>query len=180
MRKLLIMSAALAAGALSLPAMAAQQSEQTSTSQQSAANQGNEVTGTVTEVSKDKQQITVNGQKFRMEMGGGAAMMPNVGDRITLYYQERDGQKTVTRIGQAQKEASAQTGQQSAANEDNKVTGTVTEVDKDKQQITVDGQKFRMEMGGGAAMMPQVGSKITLYYEENNGQKTVTRIGQAK
>ena len=37
-----------------------------------------------------------------------------------------------------------------------------------------------MPMGGGAAVMPQVGSKVTLYYEEKNGQKTVTRIGQAQ
>jgi ribosomal 50S subunit-recycling heat shock protein len=171
MRKLLIMSAALMAGALSLPAMAAQQS---------TATEGTKLTGTVTEVSKDKQQITINGQQLRMEMGGGAAMMPNVGDTVTLYYQERNGEKTVTRIGQAQEGASGQSGQQTAANEDNKVTGTVTEASKDKQQITVDGQKFRMEMGGGAAMMPNVGDKVTLYYEERDGQKTVTRIGQAQ
>ena len=102
MRKLLIISAALAAGALSLPALAAQQSQQSSTGQQIAANEDNKVTGTVTEVSKDKQEITLDGQKFRMEMGGGAAMMPSVGDKITLFYEERNGQKTVTRIGQAQ------------------------------------------------------------------------------
>jgi hypothetical protein len=184
MRKLLIMSAALAAGALSLPAVAAQQSQETSTGQQAAATEGTKVTGIVTEASKDKQQITVNGQQFRMEMGGGAAMWPQVGDQITLYYQERNGQKTVTSIGPAQSQsgsASQNAGnQQTAAAEGNKVTGIVTEASKDKQTITINGQQFRMEMGGGAAMWPQVGEDVTIYYQERNGKKTVTRIGQAE
>jgi hypothetical protein len=101
MRKLLIIAAALAAGTLSLTAGAAQQSAQTSANQQMAANEGTKVTGTVTEADKDKQQITVDGQTYRMEMGGGAALWPSVGDKITLYYQDRNGEKTVTRIGQA-------------------------------------------------------------------------------
>jgi hypothetical protein len=67
-----------------------------------------------------------------------------------------------------------------AAQEGNKVTGTVTEADRDKQQIKIGGQTFTMKMGGGAAVMPSVGDKVTLYYEDNNGQKTVTRIGQAQ
>ena len=67
-----------------------------------------------------------------------------------------------------------------AAQEDMKATGMVTKVDKDKHQIKVGDQTFMMPMGGGAAVMPQVGSKVTLYYEEKNGQKTVTRIGQAQ
>ena len=74
----------------------------------------------------------------------------------------------------------AQAAQQTAANEDMKATGLVTKVDQDKHMITVDKQTFMMPMGGGAAVMPQVGSKVTLYYEEKNGQKTVTRIGQAQ
>jgi hypothetical protein len=28
--------------------------------------------------------------------------------------------------------------------------------------------------------MPQVGAEVTLYYEEKDGEKTITRIGQAE
>ena len=80
----------------------------------------------------------------------------------------------------AQIGTTAQAAQQTAANEDMKATGMVTKVDQDKHQIKVGDQTFMMPMGGGAAVMPQVGSKVTLYYEEKNGQKTVTRIGQAQ
>jgi Cu/Ag efflux protein CusF len=186
MRKLLIMSAALAAGALALPAVAAQQSQQSSANQQTTADPGTKVTGMVTEADKDTQQITINGQTFHMEHGGGAAMFPNIGDEVTLYYEERNGQKTVTRIGQPQKGAAAQAGQQNsgnqqtAADEGNKVTGTVTNVDQNKQEITIDDQTYQMLLGAGAGLEPQVGAKVTAYYEDRNGKKTITRIGQAE
>ena len=102
MRKLLILSAALAAGALSLPAVAAQQSEQTSTSQQTAANEGEKVTGTVTNVDQNKQEITIDGQKYKLLLGAGAGLEPQVGSKVTAYYEEKNGQKTITRIGQPQ------------------------------------------------------------------------------
>jgi hypothetical protein len=102
MRKLLILSAALAAGALSLPAVAAQQPEQTSTSQQTAANEGQKVTGTVTNVDQNKQEITIDGQKYQLLLGAGAGLEPQVGAKVTAYYEERNGQKTITRIGQAE------------------------------------------------------------------------------
>jgi hypothetical protein len=102
MRKLLILSAALAAGALSLPAVAAQQSGQTSTSQQTAANEGQKVTGTVTNVDQNKQEITIDGQKYTLMLGAGAGIQPEVGTKVTAYYEERDGKKTITRIGQPQ------------------------------------------------------------------------------
>jgi hypothetical protein len=62
-----------------------------------------------------------------------------------------------------------------------KVTGMVTEVDQDKHEITIDDQTFVMpEESGGASLMPQVGAEVTLYYEEKDGEKTITRIGQAE
>jgi Cu/Ag efflux protein CusF len=97
MRKLLIMSAALATGALSMTALAEQQTQQT------AANEGMKATGKVMEVDKDSGQITVNDQTYVMpKESGGAAMMPQVGAEVTLYYEEQNGQKMITRIGQAQ------------------------------------------------------------------------------
>jgi Protein of unknown function (DUF1344) len=62
-----------------------------------------------------------------------------------------------------------------------KVTGMVTEVDEDTNEITIDDQTFVMpEESGGASLMPQVGAEVTLYYEEEDGEKTITRIGQAE
>ncbi|MCE3249566.1 MAG: hypothetical protein K0R41_3391, partial [Geminicoccaceae bacterium] len=62
-----------------------------------------------------------------------------------------------------------------------KVTGMVTDVDKDANEITIDGKNYIMsDTGGGAAMMPQVGAEITLFYREEGGQNLITRIGQAQ
>lgn len=62
-----------------------------------------------------------------------------------------------------------------------KVTGMVTEVDEDTHEITIDDQTYVMpKESGGASLMPQVGSEVTLFYEEQDGQKTITRIGQAE
>jgi hypothetical protein len=62
-----------------------------------------------------------------------------------------------------------------------KVTGMVTEVDQDTNEITIDDQTFVMpKESGGASLMPQVGAEVTLYYEEKDGEKTITRIGQAE
>jgi hypothetical protein len=62
-----------------------------------------------------------------------------------------------------------------------KVTGMVTEVDQDTHEITIDDQTFVMpKESGGASLMPQVGAEVTLYYEEKDGEKTITRIGQAE
>ncbi len=97
MRKVLIALAALTAGALSLNASAGQQIQQT------AANDEMKATGTVTDVDQDKHEITIGDQTYMMPpMGGGAAMMPQVGADVTITYEVRDGMKTVTRIGQAQ------------------------------------------------------------------------------
>jgi hypothetical protein len=62
-----------------------------------------------------------------------------------------------------------------------KVTGTVTEVDQDTHEITIDDQIYVMpKESGGASLMPQVGAEVTLFYEEMDGQRTITRIGQAQ
>jgi opacity protein-like surface antigen len=98
MRKLLMMSAALAAGMLSLSGATSQAAQPTQQSQKMAAK-GMKVTGMVTAANLGKQQITVDGQTFKMAMGGGETVWPQVGADVTLYYQNRNGQKTVTRIG---------------------------------------------------------------------------------
>jgi hypothetical protein len=78
-------------------------------------------------------------------------------------------------------EALAQHKQQGGAEEDMKVTGMVTEADQQTKEITIDDQKFVMpDEGGGAALFPQVGAEITLFYREEGGQKVITRIGQAE
>jgi hypothetical protein len=115
MRKLLMMSAALAAGMLSLSGATSQAAQPT----QQMAAKSMKVTGMVTAANLNKQQITVDGQTFQMAMGGGETVWPQVGAGVTLYYQNRNGQKTVTRIGQAQSQnqMTAAAGQQMAANE---------------------------------------------------------------
>ena len=56
-----------------------------------------------------------------------------------------------------------------------KVTGMVTEVDQDTNEITIDDQTFVMpEESGGASLMPQVGAEV------KDGETTITRIGQAE
>jgi hypothetical protein len=44
----------------------------------------------------------------------------------------------------------------------------------------IDGQSFDMQQSGPLALTPQVGQKVTVFYEERNGQKVITRIGQGK
>jgi Cu/Ag efflux protein CusF len=67
------------------------------------------------------------------------------------------------------------------AQDDMKVTGMVTEVDKDTNEITVDDETFVMpDSAGGASVMPQVGAEITLFYREEGDEKLITRIGQAQ
>ena len=59
--------------------------------------------------------------------------------------------------------------------------GAGAKVDKDANEITIDGKNYIMsDTGGGAAMMPPVGAEITLFYREEGGQNLITRIGQAQ
>jgi hypothetical protein len=71
-------------------------------------------------------------------------------------------------------------GQQEAGNEGTKVTGTVMKVDQNAGQITIDDQTYQLLLGAGAGLEPQVGTKVTAYYEDKGGKKTITKIGQAE
>jgi hypothetical protein len=95
MRKLMLIGAALAAGAFGLNQALAQQ--------QQAAEEDMKVTGMVTEADQETKEITIDDQKFVMpEEGGGASLFPQVGAEVTVFYREEGGQKVITRIGQAQ------------------------------------------------------------------------------
>jgi hypothetical protein len=67
-----------------------------------------------------------------------------------------------------------------ATSEAHKVTGTVEKIDDHTGRFVIDGQTFVMLQSGPLALEPQVGHKVTLFYEERNGQNVVTRIGQAQ
>ena len=61
------------------------------------------------------------------------------------------------------------------------VTGIVTQADKQAGWIIVDGQTYvRSQKGGGDVGMPATGEKVTLSYQERDGQKVITKLGQAK
>ena len=61
------------------------------------------------------------------------------------------------------------------------VTGIVTQADKQAGWIVVDGQTYVLsQKGGGDVGLPAVGEKVTLAYQERDGQKVITRLGQAK
>jgi hypothetical protein len=51
-------------------------------------------------------------------------------------------------------------------------------VDQSTGEITIDDQTYQLLLGAGAGLEPQVGAKVTAYYEERDGKKTITRIGQ--
>jgi hypothetical protein len=62
-----------------------------------------------------------------------------------------------------------------------KVTGIVTEADRETKEITIGDKTFVMpEEGGGASLFPQVGAEVTVFYEEQGGKNVITRIGQAQ
>jgi hypothetical protein len=66
-----------------------------------------------------------------------------------------------------------------AASEANMMTGMVQKVDQRHGWVVIDGQTFVMKDSGPLALVPQVDHKVTPFYEERNGQKVITRIGQA-
>ena len=67
--------------------------------------------------------------------------------------------------------------QQGSGEEGTEVTGMVTAADPQTQKITIDDQSYVMPKEG-AALFPQVGSEVALFYKEEGGQKMITRIGQ--
>ena len=74
----------------------------------------------------------------------------------------------------------AQQDQGQAAADEMKVTGMVTEADQTTKEITIGDKTFVMQDQAGTAMFPQVGSEVTVFYEEQDGKNVVTRIGQAQ
>ncbi len=63
---------------------------------------GTEVTGIVTQADKQAGWIVVDGQTYTLSQeGGGEVTLPAAGQKITFSYQERGGQRVITRIGQA-------------------------------------------------------------------------------
>ena len=98
MRKLMLVAAALAAGAVGLNETAAQQTQQ----QGQAAEEAMKVTGMVTETDETTHEITIGDKTFVMPEQSGTAMFPQVGAEITVFYEEQDGKNVITRIGQAQ------------------------------------------------------------------------------
>jgi hypothetical protein len=90
MPRFMLIAATLAAGVLSLGGAVAQQQDQ------------QQVSGTVTEADEQTHTITVNDQTFVMPEQSGTALFPQVGDKITLFYEEQGEEKVITRIGQQQ------------------------------------------------------------------------------
>jgi len=96
MRRSMLMTAVVAAGALSLGGALAQQA------QLQASEDDQEVTGTVTAADEETHEIVIDDQTFVMEPHGGTSVMPEVGDEVTLFYREEGDEKVITRIGQPQ------------------------------------------------------------------------------
>jgi hypothetical protein len=95
MRKLMLIGAALAAGAVGLNETAAQQTQQQATDEM-------KVTGMVTEADETTHEITIGDKTFVMPEQSGTALFPQVGAEVTVFYEEQDGKNVITRIGQAQ------------------------------------------------------------------------------
>jgi hypothetical protein len=66
-----------------------------------------------------------------------------------------------------------------AASEANMVTGMVQKVDQRHGRVVIDGQTFVMKGSGPLALVPQVGHRVALFFDERNGEKVITRLGQA-
>ena len=60
---------------------------------------GTEVTGIVTQADKQARSIVIDDQTYVLE--GAEVTLPDAGDKLTLSYQERGGQRIITKIGQA-------------------------------------------------------------------------------
>jgi hypothetical protein len=58
-----------------------------------------EVTGIVARADREAGQIVINGETYILQ--GGEVTLPEAGSKVTLSYEERGGQKVITRIGQA-------------------------------------------------------------------------------
>jgi hypothetical protein len=105
MRKIMLIAAALSAGAIGVSQIAVAQDvnpEKATTGEQQAATDEMKVTGMVTEADQETKEITVGDKTFVMSDQAGTAMFPQVGAEVTVFYEEQDGKNVITRIGQAQ------------------------------------------------------------------------------
>ena len=91
MRKVVFVAAALAAGVVGINQFVYQ-----------AAAEEMKVTGIVTKADEQSKQITVGDKTFDMSDQAGTSMFPQVGGKVTLSHEERNGKNVVTKIGQAQ------------------------------------------------------------------------------
>jgi hypothetical protein len=66
----------------------------------SALAEEKSVSGNVRSADSESGKIVINDQTFIMPRQTGTDMMPQPGDPVTLYYEERGGEMVVTRIGQ--------------------------------------------------------------------------------
>jgi hypothetical protein len=57
-----------------------------------------------------------------------------------------------------------------------KVTGVVTKADEQKGELTIGDKTFVLFN----EVFPQVGGKVTAFYEIRDGKNVITRIGQAQ
>ena len=95
MRKIMLIAAALVAGAVGVSQTAAAQAVKPK-----AAAEEMKVTGRVTKADEQTGQITIGDKTLVME--GGEGEFPQVGGKVTAFYEIRDGKNVITRIGQAQ------------------------------------------------------------------------------
>jgi hypothetical protein len=105
MRKMMLIAAALSAGAIGVSQIAVAQDvnpEKAATGEQQAATDEMKVTGMVTEADQESKEITIGDKTFVMSDQAGTAMFPQVGAEVTVFYEEQDGKNVITRIGQAQ------------------------------------------------------------------------------
>jgi hypothetical protein len=82
----------------------------------------------------------------------------------------------VAGAGGVSQTVAAQDVKPTAVVEEMKVTGVVTKADQHKREITIGDKSFVLTNEA----FPQVGAKVTAFYENRNGQNVVTRIGQAQ
>jgi Ni/Co efflux regulator RcnB len=93
MRKIMLIAAALVAGAVGLSQTAAAQDVKPK-----AAAEEMTVTGVVTKADQHKREITIGDKSFVLSNEA----FPQVGAKVTAFYENRGGKNVVTRIGQAQ------------------------------------------------------------------------------
>ena len=93
MGRFIVFGVGLALGACAMGGGGTQADQQATTS-------GEEVTGTVTAVNDQTDEVSIGGDTYVMSRQAGTSMMPQVGDDVTLFYREEGDEKVVTRIGQ--------------------------------------------------------------------------------